>query len=1048
MPSVHSSGLATSRHAPAVLLTDCLEKPSLDDRDYRVVLLENKLEVLLVHDPQADKASAALDVNVGNFSDSKEMPGLAHGVEHLLFMGTKKYPGENEYNQYLAANSGSCNAYTAATSTNFFFEVAAKPANDEEPSDTNPSPLFGALDRFAQFFIEPLFLENTLDRELNAVNDENRKNLQNDIWRLNQLNKSLANPEHPYCHFSTGNLEVLKTKPESQGINVRDKFVEFHDKHYSANRMKLVVLGREPLDVLQKWVVELFSGIENKNLPQNRWTQQPLYRDADLGTQCFAKPVLDSRTLGLLFPFIDEENMFETQPSRYISHLVGHEGRGSLFSYLKNKGWANSISAGAYPGLDHYPEIAMVFFQYVAMLRESPPQQWIFEEQKVMAEENFKFTQKTLASKFTSSISSVMQKPLPREWLLSGQKRLRTFDASLITKALEKLCPENMRLVIVSQEYPGDWDKREYWYGTEYRHEKIPPSLMAELQAALKMSKNKRLPELHLPHKNNFIPNKLEVEKKEVSKPALAPRVLRNDQGARTWWKKDDTFWVPKANVFVSLQSPIFHASVGNCVKATLFTQLVEDALEEYSYDAALAGLQYSDSLDTRGLCIKLSGYNEKLPVMLEQVVNTMRGLDIQEDRFRIVHERLVRAYENSQLQSSFQQIGGYLPWLNAETLYNVEEMAAELKHATVDAVRLFQKHMLSQLYIEVYAHGNLSRGDAVKLTDMVETTLRPRPLPRSQLPIIRSLILPRGSNFVFKKELKDPQTINHCIETWFYVGDQGDRQLRVKTLLTAQMIQEPAFDQLRTKEQLGYVVFSGMRTFSTTSGLRFLIQSTQKPKYIDRRIEAFLVQFGQKLEQMSDSEFESHKRSLMVRLLEKLRNLDQESSRHWGPIDGEYYDFELDQQDAAHVKPLTKAEMVQFYKTYFHPCSSTRSRLSVHLKARGLDTKVMEILKEAGVEDVPKKKRKSVDVLREYLESGEILQSENLGAVILKIQKCGLPPSTETNATNGSTKDTGAVETAQKITDVRQFKASLQASSGVRPVKQISEFEETDAKL
>lgn len=451
-----------------------------------------------------------------------------------------------------------------------------------------------------------------------------------------------------------------------------------------------------------------------------------------------------------------------------------------------------------------------------------------------------------------------------------------------------------MRLVIVSQEYPGNWDKREYWYGTEYRHEKIPPSLMAELQKALTMSKNKRLPELHLPHKNNFIPNKFDVEKREVSKPALAPRVLRNDQGARTWWKKDDTFWVPKANVFVSLQNPIISTSVKNCVEATLFTQLVEDALEEYSYDAALAGLQYSASLDTRGLCIKLSGYNEKLPVMLEQVVNTMRDLDIQEDRFHIVHERLVRAYENSQLQSSFQQIGGYLSWLNSETRYNVEEMAAELKHATAGAVRLFQKQILSQLYIEVYAHGNLSRGDAVRLTDMVESMLRPRPLPRSQWPIIRSLILPRGSNFVYKKELKDPQTINHCIETWFYVGDEGDRQLRAKTLLTAQMIQEPAFDQLRTKEQLGYVVFSGTRSFSTTSGLRFLIQSTQKPKYIDRRIEAFLVQFGKKLEQMSDSEFENHKRSLIVRRLEKLRNLDQESSRHWGQIDGEYYDFEL----------------------------------------------------------------------------------------------------------------------------------------------------------
>jgi insulysin len=71
-------------------ITDDLEKPETDDRSYRVIELSNKLEALLVHDPNTDKASAALSVNVGNFSDEEDMPGMAHAVEHLLFMGTEK----------------------------------------------------------------------------------------------------------------------------------------------------------------------------------------------------------------------------------------------------------------------------------------------------------------------------------------------------------------------------------------------------------------------------------------------------------------------------------------------------------------------------------------------------------------------------------------------------------------------------------------------------------------------------------------------------------------------------------------------------------------------------------------------------------------------------------------------------------------------------------------------------------------------------------------------------------------------------------------------
>lgn len=81
---------AMASHVPPERLADQLETPLLDDRSYRVIRLPNKLEALLVHDPETDKASAALDVDVGNFSDREDMPGMAHAVEHLLFMGTEK----------------------------------------------------------------------------------------------------------------------------------------------------------------------------------------------------------------------------------------------------------------------------------------------------------------------------------------------------------------------------------------------------------------------------------------------------------------------------------------------------------------------------------------------------------------------------------------------------------------------------------------------------------------------------------------------------------------------------------------------------------------------------------------------------------------------------------------------------------------------------------------------------------------------------------------------------------------------------------------------
>lgn len=513
---------------------------------------------------------------------------------------------------------------------------------------------------------------------------------------------------------------------------------------------------------------------------------------------------------------------------------------------------------------------------------------------------DFKFKQKTPASRFTSKISSVMHKPFPREWLLSGHSKLRKFDATLVKAALDCLRPDNFRINIVSRDYPGTWDRKERWYGTEYTSKKIPADFMRQVERAAASTAQERIPQLHLPHKNQFIPTKLEVERKEIKEPAPAPKIVRNDNLARTWYKKDDTFWVPKANLIVSCKSAVIYASAANSVKARLFTDLVRDALEEYSYDADLAGLQYVLSLDSRGLFIEVSGYNDKLSVLLEQVLITTRDVEIKDDRFHIIKERLMRGYRNWELQQPFTQIGDYTSWLTVEHDHVVEELAAELPSITADDVRDFRKQLLSQMHVECYVHGNLYKEDALKLTDMIESTLRPRQLPRPQWPVQRSLLFPPGSNYLWRKTLKDKANVNHCIEYWLFIGDKADHGIRARTLLLDQMIHEPAFDQLRTKEQLGYIVYSGVRASTTTYGFRFIIQSEKTAPFLECRIEAFLTGFLDSLKAMSDSDFEKHKRSLIVKRLEKPKYLDQETSKHWNQIHSEYYDFESGRRECA----------------------------------------------------------------------------------------------------------------------------------------------------
>ena len=1024
-----------------------------------------------------------------------------------------QYPIENEYSSYLASHSGHSNAYTAATQTNYFFECAAsnestdKLANGSEETvngaKTNGvarSPFWGALDRFAQFFIEPLFLANTLDRELRAVDSENKKNLQSDVWRLTQLAKSLSNPRHPYHHFSTGNLQTLRDEPAKRGVEVRQKFIEFYERHYSANRMKLVVLGREPLDELESWVGELFSEVKDKGLPENRWDDvQPVTKDEIL-TQIFAKPVMESRSLEISFPYQDEEDMYETQPSRYLSHLIGHEGPGSILSYIKEKGWAQGLSAGALPvcpgsaffeisirltpeGLKNYQEVVKTVFQYISMMREHPPLEWMFEEQKNMADVEFTFKQKSPASRFTSKISSVMQKPLPRKWLLSGTSKFRKFDPNGIVQAMQFLRDDNFRLMIVSQDYPVEFDKKEKWYGTDYHIEKIPTDVASAIRKALESSPSERPAELHLPHKNEFIPTRLSVEKKEVAEPAKTPKLIRNDDRVRLWWKKDDTFWVPKANVHITLRNPLTYATPANYVKSALICHLVKDSLTEFSYDAELSGLGYSLNATVLGLDLSVQGYNDKLSVLLHKVLVSLRDLKINPERFKIIKERQSRTYKNWNFQQPYYQVGDFNRWLLGARVWMNHQYAAELPHIELDDVQTFIPQILRQTHIEIFAHGNFYKEDALKVADLVESTLNPRPLPQSLWNLRRNLILPPGSNYIFRHTLADPANINHAIEYYLQIGSTTDRRLRAMLSLFAQMTSEPAFDQLRTKEQLGYIVFSGFRPSSTTMGYMVLVQSERKPDYLEERVNTFLLKFGLDLEQMTTEEFEGHRRSLINKRLEKLKNLESETGRLWGYIGSEYFDFYQIDNEVAIIRQLSKADMLSFYSTYISPESPVRTKLSLHMIAQasppdtpeftpeqqkeqlvellgqylnsaGLDLDLVELREDFEKVDVTKGDEEAIlSTIRSSVGdklSGGKLESvveearQILGSLLVALKIKAPIEDSKVNGTNVAK----MISTPIIIEDVDLWKASMTVSEGPRPVNDLSQFEELEPKL
>lgn len=177
-------------------------------------------------------------------------------------------------------------------------------------------------------------------------------------------------------------------------------------------------------------------------------------------------------------------------------------------------------------------------------------------------------------------------------------------------------------------------------------------------------------------------------------------------------------------------------------------------------------------------------------------------------------------------------------------------------------------------------------------MQDLVEKTLGTRPILPSEA-LTRTLLLPVGSNFVANKTLYNPKEINNAIEYCLQIADSNEG-IYARLLLFGHLVNQPTFAVLRTQEQLGYIVSSSTWSQVNTVSMLFRIQSEKSPVFLDNRIDAFLETFKDTLSNMKDEDFEKQRRGLVVKLREKLDNLDQESSRFGMRILDGTYDFML----------------------------------------------------------------------------------------------------------------------------------------------------------
>eukprot|EP00250_Pteridium_aquilinum_P001882 c12089_g1_i1 orf=386-3718(-) len=879
-------------------------------------------------------AAAALAVGIGSFADPKDAQGLFHFLEHMLFMGSSKFPDENEYDSFLSKHGGSSNAFTDTEHTCYYFEV-------------NHKFLKPALDRFSQFFISPLIKAEAMEREVQAVDSEFEGHLQSDIARLSQLQCDTSYEHHPFNCFSWGNRKSL-SEPIARGVDMRSKLMEMYNKYYHAGRMKLTVISGESLETLKDWVIEMFGEIRPGmgNPLQFAWEGQVwepgrLYR---------IKSVKDQHFVSVIWPFPCLTEAYLKKPYDYISHLVGHEGKGSLFSLLKRNGWATDLSAGVGEGgferssagymfnvniyltdsgLEQVEEVVGLLYQYVKMLRDEGPQEWVHKELQAMTNMEFKFVEEDHADDYVVNLATNMH-IFPENHIIYGDFALEAWDPDLVQSLLNLMVPANMRLDIVTKSFDANATdvQHEPWFDFPYTVEPIPSNLM-DLWANPKSIN----PMLHMPVVNEFIPTDFSIRNVESVDVEAPPQVVVDDSVLKLWYKLDKKFQTPRANSYFLISCLGAYDSVKAAVLTELYVKLLKDALNETLYLANVARLESSISVAVDKLEVKLYGFNEKLSCLASKIAHLLKNFVPTAERFEVIKEELVRGYTNTNMKPSKHSTYLRLQILK-ERFVHVEDKKDLLATLSLGDLVSFIPCLLSQIHIEAFCHGNLLKDEAVSIAEIFKDALAMEPLPNAGEPGEKILKLPTGSSLVYNTDAKNPMEENSAVEMYFQIDqDVGEESVRARAIydLFESIIYEPCFNELRTKEQLGYNVSCSARMTYRILGFCFRVLSAKySPLYLKGRIDEFIKTFKSFLDDIDDEEFQNYVDALIEDKLERDHNLTEESDRLWLQIVEKRYLFDINNREAEELKSITKADVINWYKKYLTPTSSSLRKLTI----------------------------------------------------------------------------------------------------------------------
>lgn len=835
-----------------------------DKRSYRALCLPNGLQSLLVHQPGTHKSALSVTLAAGHFQDPEHIQGLAHLLEHSLFLGNQMHPEPNALDAFLQKHAGSINACTGSEYSSYFFEV-------------DSSALAQALPAFVAMLSQPNFDSQAISNEIHNIDAEFKLKQKDDLRRLYQVHKETCNPAHPFSQFSVGNQQIYAAQPLAELINA---LKALHHSHYQASNMRLCLISDLSLDAQSRLIEDNFAPLPAKPKPQAA-NLPTLYLPEQLGVQINIRPLQEARRLIVTFVLGDTLPWYLTKPLNFFSHLLGDEGQGSILSYFKAKGWMLSLTAGGgiqgsnfkdfnlnmqltEQGATQIEAILEGIFYYLTLIKNQLDQQWRYQEKQTLSQLAFDFAEKPKTLDEAVHYSNLLFHYPQQHWL-AGDHLMFSYHASCLAQAMTHFTPHNMRVKCILPDVPTK--QTAAWYHTPYQITPLPADLLTKLTTP------RAVAELTLPKPNPYLHPLPPINPRNPD--WKKPHLLLNSANRKLWYAQEQKFLQPKGDSYISFDCQAMLNGIEQVALTRLWVACAQAWLVEQYYHAGVAGLHFRLYPHQGGFSLHTHGFSHKQLALCQDIIEQLPYYQPSPKQFTLLKQRQLQSLQNRLLNKPINRLFSRLPSLLQRTSYPPADMASSLQQAELADLERAKQHLFKQVHIDSFIHGDWTQPQAQEYADWLATQ---RHITTTGNKISREIVDLRGkARYLHQVQCHhDEQAVLLYLQ-----APSAEPDMTAQTLLLEQMLAGPFFHQLRTQQQLGYMVGTGYMPINQHPGIACYVQS---PKYDCTTLANAVLQC------LSDcvnalphqASLASYQASLIKQLTEKDANLSMQSQRLW----------------------------------------------------------------------------------------------------------------------------------------------------------------------